>query len=175
MDSKQCTIQCLNCQPIHCPINQQGLYLLPTHNTIDVNEYIDKTNHERYIAAAEELSELAALTKDDDANEYNLSEPATNEAINQARFAVAATAISEQAYNDDGDERSVSELYKQRDEPPIQTTRDDDEESENDTSEHTSHWASPNRFAALAAAADEESEEPHRSPTPRRNNFSRQE
>jgi hypothetical protein len=57
MDSKQCIIQGPKCQPIYCPINSQGLYLLPAtaYNTIDVDEYIDRANQTRFATATREL------------------------------------------------------------------------------------------------------------------------
>jgi hypothetical protein len=39
------------------PINHQGLYLLPTHNTIDVDEYIERANQARFAVAATAISE----------------------------------------------------------------------------------------------------------------------
>jgi hypothetical protein len=65
MDSKQCLIQCPHCQPIHCPINTQGLYLLPAtaYNTIDmdtyidVDDYIERDNQARFAAAVTALAE----------------------------------------------------------------------------------------------------------------------
>jgi hypothetical protein len=74
-NSQQCTIQCPNCHPIQCPINPQGLCLLPAtaYNTIDdVDEYIEFANHAelanqaRYIAALEDLSELTEVTNDEE-------------------------------------------------------------------------------------------------------------
>jgi hypothetical protein len=64
MDSQECTIQCPNCQPIKCPINQQGLYVFPPPNTprptaynaIDVDEYIKWHNLARFAAAATSLT-----------------------------------------------------------------------------------------------------------------------
>jgi hypothetical protein len=66
MDSHQCTIQCPNCQPIHCPINNPGLYLVPAtaYNAIDVDEYIEVANQAHHIAATEELSEHIDNTAD---------------------------------------------------------------------------------------------------------------
>jgi hypothetical protein len=99
MDSQQCLIQCPNCQPIRCPINSQGLYLLPAtataYNTIDVEEYIERANQVRYAAAAREL--LA----------------------NQARYMAATVELSEQEHqdrtenDDDGAERPGYELAEQ--------------------------------------------------------------
>jgi hypothetical protein len=96
MDSQQCLIQCPNCQPIRCPINSQGLYLLPAtataYHTIDVDEYIDRANQARFAAAAMGLSEHHSdALIDDDTDD-------------QARFAAAALALAD----DDEDSRTFS-------------------------------------------------------------------
>jgi hypothetical protein len=50
MDSQECTIRCPHGQPIHCPINQQGLYLLP-----------EQANSGQFAAATTQLAEQANL------------------------------------------------------------------------------------------------------------------
>jgi hypothetical protein len=97
MDSQQCTIQCPNCRPIRCPINSQGLYLLPAtaYNTVDVDDYIDLANQARcYIAATEELMEQRPVSEHIGPSTYSAAteelmeqRPATSRWASPNRFA----------------------------------------------------------------------------------------
>jgi hypothetical protein len=166
MDSQQCLIQCPNCQPIRCPINSQGLYLLPAtaYNTIDVDEYIDRANQASFAAAAENLAHTAIVKQSEQANDddgaersvYELSEQPQDERSDEAenhqadtvkrttRFAAAARARSEHRdddpYNDDNDDRSPPEHHQSATDSVAATPK----------RSNVARWASTNRFAALA-------------------------
>jgi hypothetical protein len=145
MDSKQCLIQCPNCHPIRCPINSQGLYLLPAtataYNTIDVDGYDTPTR--------------AALALAEDVDEYI-------EYDNQARFAAAARDLSEHYQSIAADDEQSEQEYEFDDdgaEPPELLQEHDDDDAAWQTTSY-SELANQARFIAAAA-------------TPKRNNVSR--
>jgi hypothetical protein len=113
MDSKQCLIQCPNCQPIQCPINSQGLYLLlaTAYNTIDEDEYIDRANQARFATAA------LALADDKQSEHMNEVAAAVAALIEQEEPPEAnesdTTDHNRTAIEDDGAVRPVSELSEQ--------------------------------------------------------------
>jgi hypothetical protein len=154
MDSQQCVVQCPNCQPIHCPINTQGLYLLPAtaYNTVDVDEYIDRANHARFATAVRDISEQA----DDPAAMMELSEQSPEQTVerfaatpnlrdddiseqqhraNHARVAAEAFALAEEQVSEGATTIDLSE------QPP--TPR----RSNLSAPRISPRWASNNRFA----------------------------
>jgi hypothetical protein len=141
MDSQQCLIQCPNCQPIQCPINSQGLYLLPAtaYNTIDVDEYIDRANQARFAMAA------LALADNEDQSEHQYEDNG-----NQSRFATAAREVSEQAIAcDNNHNRFAAANLALTDEEQMDL-------SETPKRSNVSRWAATNRFAALASDDEDE-------------------
>jgi hypothetical protein len=176
MDSQQCTIQCPNCQPIQCPINSQGLYLLPATNS---NEAIERANQTRFAAAATELTEQQEITHAAIVEQSEHIRPAARSAATEG----------------------VSELPPRHSKQRNDTVQwDEDIEQANlarftaaaeDQSEHTDsvpRWASSNQFAALATDDEEDevantdqrtedlseqSEQTNQPPTPRCSNVSR--